>query len=88
MNSPDPDSNNPSDAAARRDENLTRARWTSRAERWFRALVQNSSDIIAIFEDDGTVRYRGDREDPDIVGRGLRLTSPRRPPGRAGRGSL
>jgi PAS domain S-box-containing protein len=57
MNPTEPDPNNASDDATRRDENLTRARWTSRAERWFRTLVQNSSDILAIFEDNGTVRY-------------------------------
>ena len=57
MNPTEPDSINPSDGAARRVENLARGRGISRAERWFRSLVQNSSDIIAIYEDDGTVRY-------------------------------
>jgi PAS domain S-box-containing protein len=43
--------------AARRDENLVRVGGTSREERWFHSLVQNSSDIVAILEDDGTLRY-------------------------------
>jgi PAS domain S-box-containing protein len=57
MNPTEPDPINPSDGATRRVKNLARGRGTSRAERWFRSLVQNSSDIIAIYEDDGTVRY-------------------------------
>jgi diguanylate cyclase (GGDEF)-like protein/PAS domain S-box-containing protein len=57
MNSIEPDRNNPVDAAAPRDESRARTRGMSRAERWLRSVVQNSSDIIAIFEDDGTVRY-------------------------------
>jgi diguanylate cyclase (GGDEF)-like protein/PAS domain S-box-containing protein len=57
MNPTESDRNNPSDAAARRVESLAQAGGTSRAERWLRSLVQNSSDIIAIYEDDGTVRY-------------------------------
>jgi diguanylate cyclase (GGDEF)-like protein/PAS domain S-box-containing protein len=57
MNPTEPDPINPSNGAARRGKNLARGRGTSRAERWFRSLVQNSSDIIAIYEADGTVRY-------------------------------
>ena len=47
----------PEDRAARRDENLDRVSGASREERWFHSLVQNSSDIVAILEDDGTLRY-------------------------------
>jgi PAS domain S-box-containing protein len=47
----------PEDRAARRDENPVRLGRASRAERLFHSLVQNSSDIVAILEDDGTLRY-------------------------------
>jgi diguanylate cyclase (GGDEF)-like protein/PAS domain S-box-containing protein len=57
MNPTEPDPNNPPDAAAHRVESFARARGVSRAERWLRSVVLNSSDIIAIYEDDGTVRY-------------------------------
>ncbi len=57
MNSIEPDQNNPVDAAAPRDESRARATGMSRAERWLRSVVQNSSDLIAIFEEDGTIRY-------------------------------
>jgi diguanylate cyclase (GGDEF)-like protein/PAS domain S-box-containing protein len=53
----EPDPNNPSDDAPTRVEGLPRARGTSRGERWFRSLVQNSSDVMMILEADGTVRY-------------------------------
>jgi diguanylate cyclase (GGDEF)-like protein/PAS domain S-box-containing protein len=57
MNPTQPDPNNLVDAAAHRVESFARARGTSRSERWLRSVVQNSSDIIVIYEDDGTVRY-------------------------------
>jgi PAS domain S-box-containing protein len=58
MNSTGPERHNsPEDGVARRDENPVRVGGTSRDERWFHSLVQNSSDIVAILEDDGTLRY-------------------------------
>jgi diguanylate cyclase (GGDEF)-like protein/PAS domain S-box-containing protein len=49
--------NSPEDRAARRDENLDRVSGASREERWFHSLVQYSSDIVAVLEADGTLRY-------------------------------
>ena len=57
MNPTKPDPNNPSDAAPLRVESLARVKGTSRGERWFRSLVQYSSDVVMILEADGTVRY-------------------------------
>jgi diguanylate cyclase (GGDEF)-like protein/PAS domain S-box-containing protein len=48
---------NPSDAVPLRIEGLARARGTSRGERWFRSVIQNSSDVVMILEAEGTVRY-------------------------------
>jgi diguanylate cyclase (GGDEF)-like protein/PAS domain S-box-containing protein len=45
------------DRAVRRDENPVRLGRALREERLFHSLVQNSSDIVAILEDDGTLRY-------------------------------
>ena len=42
---------------ARRDTGFRRAAGTSRGERWFRSLVQNASDIVAILKADGAIRY-------------------------------
>jgi PAS domain-containing protein len=47
----------PEESTARRDENPVRDGGTSREERWFHALVQYSSDIVAVLEDDGSIRY-------------------------------
>ena len=49
--------NSPEDPSARGDENPHRVSGTSREERWFHSLVQYSSDIVAVLEDDGTLRY-------------------------------
>jgi diguanylate cyclase (GGDEF)-like protein/PAS domain S-box-containing protein len=57
MNPTEPVPINPSDGAARRVASLARVTGTSRGERWFRSLVQNSSDVVMILEADGTVRY-------------------------------
>ncbi len=57
MNPTVPDPNNPSDATPLKVDSLDRVRGASRGERWFRSLVQNSSDIMLILEADGTVRY-------------------------------
>jgi diguanylate cyclase (GGDEF)-like protein/PAS domain S-box-containing protein len=57
MNPSEPDPTNPSDAVPLRIEGRARARGTSRGERWFRSLVQNSSDVVMILEAEGTVRY-------------------------------
>jgi diguanylate cyclase (GGDEF)-like protein/PAS domain S-box-containing protein len=58
MNSTRPERHNsPEDGAARRDENPDRVSGTSREERWFHSLVQYSSDIVAVLEADGTLRY-------------------------------
>jgi diguanylate cyclase (GGDEF)-like protein/PAS domain S-box-containing protein len=57
MNPKEPDPNNPVDVATRRGQRLVRLTGTSRGDRWFRSLVQNSTAIIAILEDNGTVRY-------------------------------
>ena len=57
MNPTKPDPNNPSDAAPLRVESLARVKGASRGERWFRSLVQYSSDVVMILEADGTVRY-------------------------------
>ena len=57
MNPTEPDLNHSLDGVARRVENLPRARGASRSERWFRSLVQNASDVVAILEADGTLRY-------------------------------
>jgi len=56
-NPTEPDPNNPSDAAHSRSESLARVRGASRGERWFRSLVQYSSDVVMILEAHGTVRY-------------------------------
>ena len=56
-NPTEPDPNNPSDAAHSRSESLARVRGASRDERWFRSLVQYSSDVVMILEAHGTVRY-------------------------------
>ncbi len=53
----EPGSNNPSDGTPRKVESLARMRGVSRGERWFRSLVQYSSDVVMILEADGTVRY-------------------------------
>src|SRR5918998_2193148 len=42
---------------ARRDKEFRRAAGMSRSERWFRSLVQNASDIVAILIPDGALRY-------------------------------
>jgi diguanylate cyclase (GGDEF)-like protein/PAS domain S-box-containing protein len=58
MDTPKPDwLNSSEDRAARREENPDRVSGTSREERWFHSLVQYSSDIVAVLEDDGTLRY-------------------------------
>jgi diguanylate cyclase (GGDEF)-like protein/PAS domain S-box-containing protein len=57
MNPREPDPINPSDAVPLRIEGLARARGTTRGERWFSSLVQNSSDVVMILEAEGTVRY-------------------------------
>ena len=57
MNPTEPDLNHSLDGVVRRVENVARARGTSRSERWFRSLVQNASDVVAILEADGTLRY-------------------------------
>jgi diguanylate cyclase (GGDEF)-like protein/PAS domain S-box-containing protein len=49
--------NSPEDRAAGSDENLDRVSGASREERWFHSLVQCSSDIVAVLEADGTLRY-------------------------------
>jgi diguanylate cyclase (GGDEF)-like protein/PAS domain S-box-containing protein len=49
--------NSPEDRAAPRDDNPARVSGASREERWFHSLVQYSSDIVAVLEDDGTLRY-------------------------------
>ena len=57
MNRPEPYPNKPSDGAHPRAEDLDRDKGESWGERWFRSLVQNSSDVITVLEADGTVRY-------------------------------
>jgi diguanylate cyclase (GGDEF)-like protein/PAS domain S-box-containing protein len=57
MNPTEHDPINPSDAVPLRIEGLARARGTSRGERWFRSVIQNSSDVVMILEAEGTVRY-------------------------------
>ena len=57
MNPTEPDPNNPSGAAPYRVESLARITGTSKGERWFRSLVQYTSDVVMILEADGTVRY-------------------------------
>ncbi len=57
MNPTEPYTTNPSDAVPIRIEGHARARGTTRGERWFRSLVQNSSDVVMILEAEGTVRY-------------------------------
>ena len=57
MNRTEPDSPNPSDAGHPDAESLARVRGASGGERWFRSLVQNSSDVMMILEADATVRY-------------------------------
>ena len=58
MDTPKPDRlNSPGERAAHRDEHRVRDSGASREERWFHALVQYSSDIVAVLEDDGSIRY-------------------------------
>jgi diguanylate cyclase (GGDEF)-like protein/PAS domain S-box-containing protein len=57
MKPTEPDPINLPDAVPLRVEGPTRARGTSRGERWFRSLIQNSSDVVMILEAEGTVRY-------------------------------
>lgn len=57
MNPTEPDPNKPSDAAQPRVGDLARVGGAPRSERWFRSLVENSSDVITILEADGTIRY-------------------------------
>ena len=57
MNRPEPYPNKPSDGAHPRADDLDRDKGESWGERWFRSLVQNSSDVITVLEADGTVRY-------------------------------
>jgi diguanylate cyclase (GGDEF)-like protein/PAS domain S-box-containing protein len=58
MNPTRPERHNaPEDHAIRRDENPDRVSGASREERWFHSLVQYSSDIVAVLEDDSTLRY-------------------------------
>jgi diguanylate cyclase (GGDEF)-like protein/PAS domain S-box-containing protein len=49
--------NSPEGDAAGKDENLVRVSGASREERWFHSLVQYSSDIMAILEENGILRY-------------------------------
>jgi diguanylate cyclase (GGDEF)-like protein/PAS domain S-box-containing protein len=49
--------NSPEAGSAPRDENRVRASGASRGERLYHSLVQYSSDIVAILEDDGSIRY-------------------------------
>ncbi len=58
VNPTEPDPNNPSDAAHPRAESLTWVIETPRVERWFRSLVQNSSDVVTLLDADGTIRYQ------------------------------
>jgi diguanylate cyclase (GGDEF)-like protein/PAS domain S-box-containing protein len=58
MNPTEPERHNsPEDCSAPSDENPDRVGGASREERWFHSLVQYSSDIVAVLEDDGTLRY-------------------------------
>jgi diguanylate cyclase (GGDEF)-like protein/PAS domain S-box-containing protein len=58
MNPTEPERHNaPENHASRRDENPVRLGRASREERWFHSLVQYSWDIVAVLEDDGTLRY-------------------------------
>jgi PAS domain S-box-containing protein len=57
MKPTEPDSPNSPDAAHPEAASLARVSGASRGERWFRSLVQNSSDIMMILEADGNVRY-------------------------------
>ncbi len=57
MNPTEHDPNGPLDAANPRGEGLPRVRGASGGERWFRSLVQYSSDVVMILEADGTIRY-------------------------------
>jgi PAS domain-containing protein len=47
----------PEDRSAPSHENHDHISRASREERWFHSLVQYSSDIVAVLEDDGTLRY-------------------------------
>jgi diguanylate cyclase (GGDEF)-like protein/PAS domain S-box-containing protein len=49
--------NSPEDRSAPSDENHDQVSGASREERWFHSLVQYSSDIVAVLEEDGTLRY-------------------------------
>ena len=49
--------NSQEDRAAPRDENPDWVGGTSREERLYHSLVQYSSDIVAVLEDDGSIRY-------------------------------
>ncbi len=53
----------------RRDKEFRRSAGISRGERWFRSLVQNASDIVAILKPRWRppLRQPGGREDPWLV---------------------
>ena len=57
MNRPEPYPNKPSDGAHPRAGDLDRDKRESWGERWFRSLVQNSSDVITVLEADVTMLY-------------------------------
>jgi diguanylate cyclase (GGDEF)-like protein/PAS domain S-box-containing protein len=57
MKPTEPDPTNPVDIVYPRAQGLARVRGMSRGERWFRSLLQNSSDVVMILEADGTMRY-------------------------------
>ena len=58
MNPIKPDPNNSPDAAARKVENLARAKEPSNEqESWLRTVLQNASDMITVLEPDRTIRY-------------------------------
>ena len=57
MNPAEHDPNNPSNAVHPEGEGLARVKGAPRGERWFRSLVQNSSDVVMILVAEATVRY-------------------------------
>jgi diguanylate cyclase (GGDEF)-like protein/PAS domain S-box-containing protein len=66
----------PEDRSAPSHENHDHISRASREERWFHSLVQYSSDIVAVLEDDGTLRYISpsvervlDHRPEDLVGK-------------------
>ena len=62
MNPFGPDRKNPPDAAALDADQPTHAKGASEvSERWLRAAVENSSDMVMIFEADATIRYVNQR---------------------------